>query len=469
MVSFIFLGLTVCVWNKATIRFWALVSLAVALSILRVAMTQPKNTAQDISFYNEQKITWRGMVNDYPDRRIDKTYYTLEAREVRIKDVPQAVHGQVLLNAALSPSWSYGDELEITCKLQAPKRQADSNFYYDKYLAAKGIFSLCSFPKIKKIGESNKNFYKYIFDLKDKVGSTINQLWNEPESSLMAGILYGARGGFDKDTTANFSRVGITHIIAVSGANVSIVVMALSGLLILIGFYRQRAFYGILGFLVLFVIFTGASASVIRAAIMGSLVLIEKHIGRPGSGGRVLAVTAAVMVAFNPYVILFDAGFQLSFLATAGIMYIFPMLGGWFEKRFGKLKNPILDYLVNTFFETGSAILMTVPIILYQFGQFSVVAPFMNLAVLWLISPLMFFGFLSVIIGLLSLSLGFLFPFAQIVAGISYVGLTFIIRLTSFLGEKSFAATQVRFPLVAMILCYAVLMIVLYRFYHKKI
>ncbi len=457
----------ILMWIYPCVRWGILMFWAVILGALRLAWAVPAFVPNAVSFYNGQKITWIGYVDDYPDQQRDKTNYVVQAQEIVAGSQRPIVRGRVLLHAPLVPVWQYGDILKITCRLQAPVREAGSTFYYDKYLAGERVFSVCNFASIQKVGTRITGFYGFIFRCKNWVTRAVNGLWNEPESSLMAGILYGARGGFDDETKADFSRAGITHIIAVSGSNVTIVVGMISYLLILIGFYRQQAFYGILVFLAVFVLFTGASASVVRAAIMASLVLVEKQLGRPGSKGKILIFTVAIMVVDNPFIILFDVGFQLSFLATVGLMYVLPVLERWLRQKHTWPKNVFLSYGIKTLLETSSATLTTLPIIAYTFGQISLAAPLMNVAVLWLVSPLMVCGFAATILALGAEFLVWLWPLAQVVAGVGYAGLAFIIRLSQVVGERENAAVVAHISWLGLMVGYAILIAIWY-FLAKK-
>src|SRR3989339_569191 len=172
------------------------------------------------------------------------------------------------------------------------------------------------------VGLKLKNFFIF----KQSIQARVDSLWVEPESSLMAGLLYGARSGFSAQVNNDFSRAGITHIVAISGYNISVVSKILMSLLLLIGLNRRRAFWFAIFGIILFVIFTGASASVVRAGVMGVIVLLASQMGRLSRIGNILVFTAAVMLLFNPFVLVWDAGFQLSFLSTMGLVYLAPIL-----------------------------------------------------------------------------------------------------------------------------------------------
>jgi len=389
----------------------------------------------------------------------------------------------LLVSLPLYPRYDFGDKLRLQCNLGAPRVSADSNFRYDNYLARQGIFSVCNSPVILNSDESRSEesssrsslgmtWIKRFLSLKFIINERVEKLWPEPQSSLMAGLLYGARSGFSSELSDNFSRVGISHIVAISGYNISIVATVLLTILISLGFYRRQAFYLCVLGIILFVIFTGASASVVRAGIMGVVVLIASQLGRLSRVGNVLAFTAALMLLFNPYVLVWDAGFQLSFLATVGIVYLSPVVGSvmlnlfWHLKKHIKILKKFQDdsFTSNAFFEilstTFSAIIITLPLILFQFGRLSVVAPLANLLVLWIIPFLMLFGFVAVIASLV------FFPLGQVVAWITGVGLGYVIMITNSLGGWWLSAVDLKVSFLTMVLMY--LTIYFIYFYAKK-
>ena len=437
ILIFVVLFFLIIFWSDKIKRFIFFCFLFFLLGGLRFLWSIPNNNPENIRYYNGESKEITGWVSAEPE------YQTSAARYVLATDL-----GKVLMTMPLQPQYEYGDEFILQCSLQSPKDMIDSTFIYSRYLARSGIYSLCANPKIKSIIKDARGnwFRKNILRLKTKVNAQVESLWPEPEASLMAGLLYGARSGLPKDLLDNFSRVGITHIIAISGYNISIIAVVLMNVLILIGFWRQQAFWIVLSVIFLFVVFTGASASVVRAGVMGILVLVAGQLGRLSRVGNVLVSTATVMLLFNPFVLIWDAGFQLSFLATLGLVYLSPLL----EKYYGQILSATL-----------SAIIATLPFILFQFGRLSIVAPLVNVLVLWVIPWLMLFGFLAVMIGFL------FFPLGQVVAWLAGLGLKYVIILTNWFGSKSWAAVEISLPWWGMILLY-ILMIWSIKKYEAK-
>ncbi|NIP32645.1 ComEC/Rec2 family competence protein, partial [Candidatus Saccharibacteria bacterium] len=301
------------------------------------------------------------------------------------------------------PEFGYGDLIEVECKIKKPELISD--FRYDRYLAKDGIYSLC-YPyhgaKLIESGHGN-DVLSLIFFVKDRFAEKTNQIFSEPQASFLAGLLYGARSGLPQDVLDNFQATGVTHIIAISGYNITIVAAIFLIMAYSIGFSRKKAFPWIVLAIGVFVIFTGASASVTRAGIMGVLVLLAKQTGRSSRIFNTLVFTAAVMSLHNPWVIIFDAGFQLSFLATVGLVYLAPMIMPWFSRvpKFFGIQESVVSTL--------SAIVMTTPLILFQFGRFSLIAPLANILILSVIPLTMMLGFAVVITAFVSIALAQIF------------------------------------------------------------
>jgi competence protein ComEC len=205
-----------------------------------------------------------------------------------------------------------------------------------------------------------------------------------------------------------------------------------------------------------FVIFAGASASVVRAAIMGILVLIARQSGRTSSIGNVLILTAVGMSLQNPFVLIWDAGFQLSFLSTLGLVYLSPLISPVFKKI------PEFFGLKETFISTLSAIGSTLPLILFQFGRLSIVAPVVNILILWIIPWIMIAGAAAVAISFIFL------PFGRLIGFVAYVGMSYIIRMVTFFAHLPFASLHMRIPSWLMVLLYVALILGIRKMSIKK-
>ncbi len=439
---FLFLGgfIFVCRKNKKQ-RFILLNILLITVGAFRYGLAFPTDSEKYISYYNGQSYVLDGYISAEPDVRIEDVRYIVKSENLK---------GKVYVKNTLYPRYSYGDRVKIYCDLAVPEPFDD--FRYDMYLANLGVFSICSGAKITKIdGQGGNMLFASLMEYKNIFADRVNRLWHEPYASFMAGLLYGYRGGLG-DLQEHFNRTGISHIVAISGYNISIISILLITIFVRLWIPRKKAFWIIIFSIFLFVIFTGASGSVVRAGIMGSLALLSKYLGRKTAMLNIIVLTAVLMTVYNPFVLVWDTGFQLSFLATIGLVYLLPI----FEKSCEKI--PDLFSIKTLFLSTMAAIVLTLPLILYQFGRLSIVAPIVNILVLWLIPFIMLFGFLSVLLSFI------FYPVGQVLAWIAFVGLKYITVITVWFSNLPFSSVDLKIPLGVVLFLYFLLII----FFIKK-
>jgi competence protein ComEC len=283
-----------------------------------------------------------------------------------------------------------------------------------------------SYPKILILKSHQLNPVKeFLLQIKEAFTKRLSGLFYEPQNSLLVGILIGGHGTLPKTVVDNFNNTGVSHIIAVSGFNITIIISALASLAYVVG--RRASFWLATSTIIAFVIITGASASVVRAAIMGFLLLIALSIGRQYSIGPALFFAGLIMLIINPKILFWDVGFQLSFAATLGIIYFMPVLNQLTEKlpqAFG-VKTLILTTL--------SAIAATLPIILFNFGTLSFSAPLVNLLILPFVPATMLFGFLSI--------LPFVGPGFALVANWLLI---YILKVTDFFAHVPYSSLNIQ-------------------------
>lgn len=335
--------------------------------------------------------------------------------------------GRILLITQRFPEYEYGDVLKVSGAIERPANFG--SFDYISYLAKDNIHFTMQNPEIvlEKRGEGNI-IKQQLFSLKDAFERNINSSLASPESDFLNGILFGAKSDMPKKLSDNFIKTGTAHIIALSGFNVTIIVIFLAWIF---GYFSSNAKAVVISAIVaisLFVIMTGASSSVVRAALMGTVLLLAKYYGRAQYSLNALVFAALIMVILNPKILVFDVSFQLSFLATAGILYIYPYFLGRFKKvpNFFKLRDTISA--------TCAAQVAVLPILLFNFHQVSLISPIVNVLVIPLIPFAMFLGFL---IGLF----GFIFlPLAKVFAFFAWFILAYQINMIEFFGSLPFAS-----------------------------
>jgi ComEC/Rec2-related protein len=239
------------------------------------------------------------------------------------------------------------------------------------------------------------------------------------EAALLAGMVYGGDDALSKQVRDDFRAAGLSHLVAVSGANLAVVTILLYGLLTATWFSRKRAALIAASILALTVIFVGFDASVVRAGLMGGILLLARFLGRPRSGGNALLLAAVMMMFLDPWLV-FDLGFLLSVSATAGLMLLSQPLEErlTFIPEFGSMRGAIATAL--------AAWLSTVPVIALVIGNVSLVSPFANI----LAVPFAFCIFLLGIAWFLTLWIPFVpallaFPMRFLLQGLRFVAALF--------------------------------------------
>jgi len=388
--------LLVLFWQSIKLRLVSLIIIFLFFGLWRYSVSLPPDTPDKIWHYNGQQISFSGIITKEPDIRQDKQ--KLEITASFSSTLKNNISGRILITTNLYPAFKYGDELAITCELQAPEKFND--FAYDRYLARYDIYSVCYYPKIEKLAAGKGNWlYSKIFTLKDKLINIIDFGLGEPAVSLARPIVFGGQRGLADNIRQQFSQTGLTHIMAVSGFNTTILSAIVLGFLLAVGLDRRRAFYLSIIFLLIYIILVGAPASAMRAGIMSFLVLWALHLGRLNKITNAIVLAGAILLLFNPKILRDDIGFQLSFLAVLGLIYCYPLIDKFLEK----IKIPRLYGLRDILSLTLGAQIFTWPIMAYNFSQISLIAPLANVLVIWLIP------FLTVAI-IVALPLSFLLP-----------------------------------------------------------
>jgi len=239
--------------------------------------------------------------------------------------------------------------------------------------------------------------YSGILEFKSKLRTSIEKNYLPPYSSILKGTILGDSGAMSADFKAKLNITGLRHIIAVSGTHIIILSQILIIFILFLGFWRKQAIILSIIIVWVYIILTGLSPSGIRAGIMGTLLFLSQIFGRQNTSQRTITLAGALMLLQNPLLLIYDAGFQLSFLASLGIVYL----------------NPIISYFIKyqIISTTFSAQIFTLPLMIFNFGNMSLVAPITNLLVLPIVEPLMIFGFVSVFFGVFFNFLGFLLSF----------------------------------------------------------
>lgn len=440
-INFIFRDYLIKIIFVATIVFFA--------GFLLFSFTNTRLNNIDLPFGQEKEFT--GIVTSYPN--IDgnsQTFYfqTSEFGRPARKGSPSET--KMYISISKYPAYSYGDKIKIKTTITKPTNF--SSFDWISYLKRYGTVATTSNnPQISLISSGNGNWLLHkLYIVRKSFESAVQKTLPEPESSLGIGLLIGSKQGFSQNLINDFAKVGITHIIALSGYNVTIIIIFLTD--VLLGFLTRRQIFGVsLVLILLFVAMTGAASSVIRASIITLLIAYGKTIGRKADMTNLILLSAVVMVAINPFVLRFDVGFQLSFLAFIGLVYFSPIISLIFNRRFLKrCPNPIKSAII----ETLSAQIIVLPLILTSFGLVSLIAPLTNVLILPLIPAAMLFIFLSTLIYWIIPAIGML-AFL-----ICYLPLKYILSIAQYFAKLPLSAIQISGHWQMMIIIIYILVIV---------
>ncbi|MDP2642054.1 MAG: ComEC/Rec2 family competence protein [bacterium] len=393
-----------------------------------------------------------------------------EERENTTRFVLFADNGEkVLVSTDLYSSVEYGDRVEVKGKLQEPGVIDDGigrPFDYAQYLSKDDIYQTMSFAGVKVLSHGEGNPIKQaLFKIKHSLVGKIREVFAEPESSLLAGLIVAGKAAMPKSILEEFRRAGVIHIVVLSGYNITIIAEFLRkmfeniflktglGARLPAGLAGPKMALGssIAG-IVFFVLATGAEPAVVRAAIMVLVVISAKMFGRTYSAPRALLGAAFLMILYNPKILVFDPSFQLSFLATCALIYVVPMV----EKY---LKWITESWGIRTMVAATVATQFTVlPYLVYSMGEVSLVALLANVLILLLIPVTMFTGFAAAVTAYLSPVI--VWP----IAFVPHLLLSWILGVSHFLGNLSFASISVSvFPLWAAILAYLLLIVIIAR------
>ena len=430
---------------------------ALFLGAARYQISVPKFDAHHIAFFNDRDydLLITGSLIEPPDYRDNYTNLRVRVEAVDTGDGDLPANGTILVRASNNQVFHYGERIRLRGKLKTPPENED--FSYRDYLAAQHIHSYMSTAVVTVLpGNGGNPLSVALYNIKDRSLANIYRMFPDPESSLMAGILLGVDTGLTRELQNAFKNTGTAHIIAISGFNISIIAGIFFAFFSRFFGERRGAIIAIV-VIALYTFIVGADAAVVRAAVMGSLALFAKQVGRRQFALNTLLAVAFMMTLWNP-LFVWDVGFQLSFFATLGlILYADP---------FSKFANRVITKYFPTstaersaelFSEfvllTLAAQLTTIPIMAYHFQRISLVSFIANPFILPAQPAVMIIGGLAVLLSLVWLPLG------QLAAWVAWPFVVYTIRMVELFDRVPHGTIFLgKFSIWFVILFYAVLL-----------
>lgn len=341
----------------------------------------------------------------------------------------------VLVSVDRLANVSYGDTVTVSGTLREPEAFATDlgrTFDYPGYLLARGVEYRISFAELSVVESGGGNpVVSTLLRGKSWFIAELDARLPEPAVGLGKGLLLGVQSALGDQVEDDFRRTGLIHIVVLSGYNVMLVATFILLCLSFVLSFRWRIFAGISA-IVAFALIVGLSATVVRASIMAVLLLIAQLTGRQYDVLRALFFAGAVMLIINPYLLIYDIGFQLSFMATLGLLLIAPR----FEVAFME-QNKFTTSVREFFLATVATQIAVTPLLMYHIGQVSLIAVVANVAVLPLVPLAMLLTFLTGIVGAVVPFVGDMIGF------LAWLSLTVILYSAEFLAALPFAAITV--------------------------
>lgn len=444
---------------RTTTVLAVLLCFSFSFGIIRASWSAPRDHGA-LDAYVGLEVVLEGVVIDEPDRRENTTRLMVEPSVIDGRRVVGSE--RVLVSYPRYPSVAYGDSIVASGTLMLPEDfETDTGrvFAYRSYLHKDSIRYLMSFATVSVVGHDEGSWVlATLFGLKHSYLDSLARTIQEPEVSLLGGITVGSKESLGSDITDTFRTVGIIHIVVLSGYNISIVADSIMRT-VSYGGYLPRSIslaFGASG-VVLFALMTGASATVVRASIMALLVVVARSTGRVYDIAKALMIAGFFMVLHSPYILVFDPSFQLSFVATLGLIVLGPLI----EKRISFVPTTLGFREFTT--ATVATQIFVLPLLLYQSGQVSLVSLFANLLVLVAVPYAMLAGFLAGFFGLVSIVLAY--PFALL----AQLLLSYILFVADMLARIPFASVSVPpLPVWMVFGMYAALASLLLRMYRRS-
>lgn len=335
-----------------------------------------------------QKV--HGIVAAPPDPRTFQTFLTVAV-------LPFPAHGpptRLLVKAPKSSRYKYGDELEVIGTLKRPERFS-STFDYPLYLERYGITGIVSSPKrVRTLSRGNGNpVVARLYSLQATLEQRTYAFLPKTEGALLNGILLGAKRSLPESLQEELRATGTSHIVVISGANITILITLILKLLPL--YTRRQQYLATVLIALWMTVMTGASASVIRGAVVAFATVHIRHREFPVEPLALFLLMVVLMLLWNPLLVTADPSFQLSVTAFGGLLFLGRPVTVWVKRA--RLAKSLPEIMRSSLAETLAATLGTFPLSFYMFGRLSLLGLIVNPLVLWLLPAITFMGSLLIL------------------------------------------------------------------------
>jgi competence protein ComEC len=431
------IGIVLC-WKIKMVRYILLIIFVVLLAMLRVQMVTPQDSPKWINHYIGRGVNITGRIIEVPKS---------SGKSQQIKLKIEGINGNIQIICGQFPEYQFGDTLQVEGKLTDLSSESEQ---YRGFFKSQEIYGFMNFPKIYVLDAKypySRDWYfrlrKPLLGVRIKYENIFARILPEPQSGLMSGILLGSKANLTSELISWLQITGTIHIIALSGYNITVLVEMMR--LLAKRLSQNMAFLAPIFGILFFILATGLSASVIRAGIMGSILLFAKRVGRQSDGLIAVLFASCAMVLLTPNILIYDVGFQLSFTAVCGIIFLAPQIEKYFMV-FGKTMSQILA-------ATFAAQIFSWPITSYYFGIVSLVAPIANMLILPFVPLLMLLGFIIASIGFVSIWL------SQSISIVLWAMLSYFIKVVQTFAQMPLSSQYLKIDSWIFILAYYIFLV----------
>jgi ComEC/Rec2-related protein len=375
--------------NEGILLALFLFSLATSLFVVRGQFMEENKETPD-ALYQKQKVELH-----LKERKKESEYVRYTA-SLTYEGGEYAVYARL----PLYPAFAIGDKLCGEASLLEEEQALISEdgkrtFDYASYLKERGIAGVYSYPKLLKCGEAPTTFLATLKQQKENFSLLFEKQMSVREAHLAAATLFGS-DELTKEESALYKKAGISHIVALSGFNISIVIVFLFALFFFLPFWPRMILSIIV--LTLYLLMVGVSGSLLRATVMAGITFLFLFRGSKTDAKRVLLLSALLLALFYPKSVLHDASLQLSFLAMAGVLFVYPIFFERLTMSYRGLSRSFLELFLTTL----SVTLLIAPYTAYLFSSISLYGMLTTVLITFLVPSVTVLGILFLFFSLIT-------------------------------------------------------------------
>ncbi len=441
LLGFLLLFIWLLKWKKQQILPFII---GAFVGCIRIFFWSPE-APEDLQTYFDEQVYVEGNIISFPESKGETVVFDLATESIQ----KESIETNIRVTLRIPQDLFRGDKVALSGKLEEPLE--DGDFSYKQYLSLKKVHSTMNVTEVEVLNQSLKGIGSLLNRLRVKIQHHISLRYTSETGGFLEGLLLGRKYGLSEELSLAFKRTGLSHIIAISGYNITLVITIMGSLFGFLGRYLKISVSIIA--VILFTIFVGAEASVVRACLMGLISLMALSFGRQSFVWSTLLWAVVIMNFWEPRTLLFDVGFQLSVAATAGVV-------GWSKKMvefFSFLPN--LLGIRESFALTIAAQITTIPVLLYHFQAISLTSPIANVVIAPFIPYAMMFGFFELLVS-------FIPVISHILSFVTSALLNLVIWISQFFSKLPFGYIEgIRMGIWGVVGYYAIL----FKFMAKKL